>query len=52
MLENLGSCVSSEMFVYGVDQLSVVNASIIPLIPAAYLQASMYAIAGESSRHY
>lgn len=44
MPEKLGGCVSDKLLVYGVKQLSVVDASIIPLIPAAHLQATMYAV--------
>jgi hypothetical protein len=49
MPEDLGGCVSNELLVYGVKQLSVVDASIIPLIPAAHLQATMYAVAEKAS---
>lgn len=49
MPENLGGCVSDKLLVYGVNRLSVVDASIIPLIPAAHLQATMYAIAEKAA---
>jgi len=49
MPEHLGGCVSSELLVYGVQKLSVVDASIIPMIPAAHLQATMYAIAEKAA---
>jgi choline dehydrogenase-like flavoprotein len=49
MPEDLGGCVSNELLVYGVKQLSVVDASIIPLIPATHLQATMYAIAEKAA---
>jgi choline dehydrogenase-like flavoprotein len=45
MPEELGGCVSDELLVYGVKELSVVDASIIPMIPATHLQATMYAVA-------
>jgi choline dehydrogenase-like flavoprotein len=49
MLEELGGCVSNELLVYGVKQLSVIDASIIPMIPATHLQATMYAIAEKAA---
>ena len=49
MPENLGGCVSDKLLVYGVQQLSVIDASIIPLIPATHLQATMYAIAEKAA---
>lgn len=49
MPEELGGCVSEDLLVYGVQQLSVIDASIIPLIPAAHLQATMYAIAEKAA---
>jgi choline dehydrogenase-like flavoprotein len=44
MPEELGGCVSDTLEVYGVSGLSVADASIMPLIPAAHLQATMYAV--------
>jgi choline dehydrogenase-like flavoprotein len=49
MPESLGGCVSSELTVYGTKQLSIVDASIIPLIPATHLQATMYAVAEKAA---
>ena len=49
MPEELGGCVSKELLLYGVEQLSVVDASIIPLILAAHLQATTYAIAEKAA---
>jgi choline dehydrogenase-like flavoprotein len=49
MPENLGGCVRSELLVYGVNWLSFIDASIIPLIPAAQFQATMYAIAEKAA---
>ncbi|KAJ8116861.1 hypothetical protein OPT61_g1809 [Boeremia exigua] len=44
MPEALGGCVSEKLLVYGTRRLSVVDASIIPIIPSAHLQATMYGI--------
>lgn len=44
MPENLGGCVSNELLFYGVEKLSVVDASIIPLVPSQHIQSTMYAI--------
>jgi choline dehydrogenase-like flavoprotein len=44
MPEELGGCVSDELLFYGINHLSIVDASIMPLIPSQHLQASMYAI--------
>ncbi|EUC45545.1 GMC oxidoreductase [Bipolaris oryzae ATCC 44560] len=49
MPEELGGCVSDELRVYGVEGLSVVDASMIPMIPAAHLQATMYAVAEKAA---
>lgn len=49
MSEDLGGCVSDQLLVYGVGKLSVVDASIIPLVPACHLQATMYAIAEKAA---
>jgi hypothetical protein len=49
MPENLDGCVSDELLVYGMKGLSVVDASIIPMIPATHLQATMYAIAEKAA---
>lgn len=43
---HLGGCVSDKLLVYGVEGVSVVDASILPLIPAAHLQATMFAVVG------
>lgn len=45
MPESLGGCVGSDLGVYGVRKLTVVDGSILPIIPATHLQATMYAIA-------
>ena len=49
MPEKLGGCVSFELLVYGTERLSVVDASIIPMIPAANLQATVYAVAEKAA---
>jgi choline dehydrogenase-like flavoprotein len=49
MPESLGGCASSDLNVYGTKQLSIVYASIIPLIPATHLQATMYAVAEKAA---
>ena len=49
MPEKFGGCVDADLKVYGVGKLSVIDASIIPLVPAAHLQATMYAIAEKAS---
>jgi choline dehydrogenase len=42
---NLGGVVDTHLRVYGTKNLRVVDAGIIPLVPAAHLQAPVYAIA-------
>jgi choline dehydrogenase-like flavoprotein len=49
MPEELGGCVSDKLLVYGVQKLSVVDASILPMIPAANLQATMYAVSEKAA---
>jgi choline dehydrogenase-like flavoprotein len=49
MPELLGGCVASDLTVYGTQQLSIVDASIIPLIPATHMQATMYAVAEKAA---
>lgn len=49
MPEKLGGCVGSDLRVYGTTGLSVVDASILPLIPATHLQATMYAVAEKAA---
>jgi choline dehydrogenase-like flavoprotein len=45
----MGGVVDSELKVWGVDGLRVVDASIIPTLPASHLQTSVYAIAEKVS---
>jgi choline dehydrogenase-like flavoprotein len=40
-----GGCVDAELKVYGTEKLSIIDGSIIPIIPAAHLQATLYAVA-------
>jgi choline dehydrogenase-like flavoprotein len=49
MPEELGGCASDQLLVYGVAKLSVVDASVLPLIPACNLQATMYAVAEKAA---
>ena len=44
MPEKDGGCVSDKLLVYGTQRLSIVDASIIPLIPSCHIQATMYGI--------
>jgi choline dehydrogenase-like flavoprotein len=49
MPEELGGCVGSDLRVHGVGGLSVVDASVMPLIPGAPLQATVYAVAEKAA---
>jgi hypothetical protein len=49
MPEELGGSGSDKLLVRGVEKLSVIDASIIPLIPATHLQATMYTVAKKSA---
>jgi choline dehydrogenase-like flavoprotein len=44
MSESDGGCVNDKLMVYGTQHLSIVDASIIPIIPSCHLQATMYGI--------
>lgn len=44
MPENAGGCVDDKLRVYGTNSLSIVDASIIPIIPSCHLQATVYGI--------
>ncbi|TGO31990.1 hypothetical protein BHYA_0370g00020 [Botrytis hyacinthi] len=41
----LGGCVGKDLLVHGVRKVSVVDASVTPLIPAMHLQLTVYAVA-------
>jgi len=43
--ENMGGVVDTELRVYGVKGLRVVDASVVPLLPAGNLQSTVYAVA-------
>lgn len=45
MPRDLGGVVDAELRVYGVDGLWVVDASVIPIVPAAHTQSTVYAVA-------
>lgn len=49
MPEDLGGVVGPTLLVYGTGKLSVVDASIIPLVPATHLQSTVYAIAEKAA---
>lgn len=49
MPEELGGVVDSQLRVYGTKRLSIVDASILPVIPAAHLQATMYSVAEKAA---
>jgi len=49
MPKALGGCVGPDLKVYGVANLRIVDASILPIIPAAHLQASLYAVAEKAA---
>lgn len=49
---NLGGVVDSNLLVYGTTNLRVVDASIMPMLPAAHLQAVVYGIAEKVSDHH
>ncbi|KAL2369376.1 hypothetical protein RJZ57_006222 [Blastomyces gilchristii] len=49
MPKEKGGCVGADLQVYGTKRLSIIDASIIPIIPSAHLQATMYAIAEKAS---
>jgi choline dehydrogenase-like flavoprotein len=46
---DLGGVVDPDLRVYGVEGLMVVDASIMPLLPAAHLQATLYGVAEKVS---
>jgi choline dehydrogenase-like flavoprotein len=50
MPQELGGCVSDDLQFYGVNKLSIVDASILPLVPSQHIQSTMYAV-GEKAAH-
>lgn len=40
----MGGCVSSDLLFYGIKQLSIVDASILPLVPSQHIQSTMYGV--------
>lgn len=46
----LGGVVDARLKVYGTQNLRIVDSSIMPMIPAAHLQACVYAVAEKVSR--
>lgn len=44
MPEKYGGCVSDKLLFYGVQKLSIVDASILPLVPSQHIQSTMYAV--------
>ncbi|CAG8683550.1 10507_t:CDS:2 [Acaulospora colombiana] len=49
MPKRFGGVVDSNLKVYGVNGLSVVDASIMPIIPSTHLQSTVYAVAEKAS---
>lgn len=47
--QELGGVVSSDLLVYGIQKLSIIDASILPLVPGSHIQATMYAVAEKAS---
>ena len=45
----MGSVVDSEMRVYGIDRLRIVDASVIPAPIAGHLQVAVYALAEQAA---
>ncbi|PVG01351.1 alcohol oxidase [Serendipita vermifera] len=49
MPKNLGGVVGSDLKVYGVNGLSVIDASIIPVIPSTHLVSTVYAVSEKAA---
>ena len=49
MPERLGGCVGPDLKVYGVRGLRIVDASVMPIIPAGALQGTVYAVAEKAA---
>ncbi|KAK2799841.1 hypothetical protein FQN51_006442 [Onygenales sp. PD_10] len=46
MPREMGGCVGGDLRVYGTEGVRVVDGSVMPVVPAAHLQAGLYAVAG------
>ena len=44
LTQEYGGCVSDALLFYGVENLSIVDASILPLIPTQHIQSTMYGV--------
>ncbi|CAD0051822.1 unnamed protein product [Aureobasidium pullulans] len=49
MPRNLGGVVDSGLQVYGIKKVTIIDASIMPMIPGTHLQATVYAIAEKAA---
>ncbi|KAL1618577.1 hypothetical protein SLS56_010505 [Neofusicoccum ribis] len=49
MPKKSGGCVGADLLVYGTKKLSIIDASIMPIIPSNHLQASVYAVAEKAA---
>lgn len=49
MPKDIGSCVSKKLLFYRVKRLSIINASIIPIVPTQHIQSTMYAISKKAA---
>jgi choline dehydrogenase-like flavoprotein len=49
MPREMGGCVGPDLRVYGTERLRVVDGSVMPIIPAAHLQAGLYAVAEKAA---
>ncbi|KAI9056107.1 hypothetical protein LZ554_001035 [Drepanopeziza brunnea f. sp. 'monogermtubi'] len=47
--KGIGGVVNERLFVYGVSNVRVVDASVFPMIPRGYIQASVYAVAEKAA---
>ena len=52
MPRELGGVVDPDLLVYGVEGLSIVDASVMPMIPATHLSATVYAVAEKVGHRY